>query len=255
MRRLFPAILLLLGTAIARGQSAPCPCPPAVPTPPPLWSGKAELSYLSTSGNTTTNSFGGGLDLQYKPAPWTFTLKAAYLRASSKPPGAMDTETTAETLTGELHAARDLTTRVDLFVGAQYLRNRFAGIRGLVGGDGGAGYKLLLGPVHSLRAEAGIGYTHESQLVGGDRNYASARAALAYKWTFSKTADFTNEFAFLEDLSDSSNWIVNEKAAISAALTSLFSLKASWTLVYDHVPVTGFRNTDTATSLALVAKF
>ena len=249
MRRLFPAILLLLGTAIARGQSAPCPCPPAVPTPPPLWSGKAELSYLSTSGNTTTNSFGGGLELEYKPSPWTFTLKTAYLRAST------NSVTTAETLTGDLKGVRDLTPRVDVFLAAHYLRNRFAGVRGLVGGDGGAGYKLLLGPVHSLRAEAGIGYTHEGQLVGGDRNYASARAGLGYKWTFSKTADFTNDVSFLEDLQASSNWIFSEKAAISAAMTSLLSLKASWTLIYDHVPVPGFKRTDTVTSLALVAKF
>ena len=57
------------------------------------------------------------------------------------------------------------------------------------------------------------------------------------------------------DLSDSSNWIVLEKAAVTAALTATFSLKASYTLLYNNEPVPTFSKTDTATAVALVAKF
>ena len=236
----------MASAALAQAPAPPSETPPA---PQPLWAGKAELSYLATSGNTTTSSLGSGLELNYKPTPWLFTLKLAYLRSST------DNVTTAEMFNGGLRGARDLTPRVDVFVDANYLRNRFAGIRGLVGGDGGAGYKILLGPVHMLRGEAAFGYTHERQVVGEDRNYANARAGLGYKWAFSKSADFTNDISFLEDLSESRNWIVNEKAAVTATLTSMLSLKASWTLLYDNVPVPGFKKTDTATAMALVAKF
>ena len=91
-----------------------------------------------------------------------------------------------------------------------------------------------------LRGELGMGYTHEDQLVGENRSYASARAGLGYKWQFSKTAAFTNELAYNYDLSDSSNWIVLEKAAVTAALTATFSLKASYTLLYNNEPVPTF---------------
>jgi putative salt-induced outer membrane protein YdiY len=38
-------------------------------------------------------------------------------------------------------------------------------------------------------------------------------------------------------------------------LTATFSLKASYTLLYRHEPVPTFKRTDTATAVALVAKF
>lgn len=59
----------------------------------------------------------------------------------------------------------------------------------------------------------------------------------------------------LHDLSDSSNWIASEKAAIAASLTTIFSLKASYALLYNNEPVPTFKKTDTATAVALVAKF
>jgi putative salt-induced outer membrane protein len=243
------AVFLWLALAGASALAQPCPCPSAPAGPPPLWFGSAELSFLSTSGNTSTSSLGAGLEVDYKPAPWTVIFKANYLRAES------DNVTTVEQFGGSLKGVRDLTPRVDVFARGSYLRNRFAGIDGLIAGDAGAGYKILLGPVHALRAEFGFGYTHEEQVVGDNRSYASARAGLDYKWQFSKTAAFTNEFAYNFDLSDSSNWIVAEKAAIAAALTATFALKASYTLLYNNEPVPTFKKTDTATAVALVAKF
>lgn len=249
MKTIMCAVLLSTlawGAAVAQD---PCPCPPAVPPPPPQWFGTANLSFLSTSGNTRTSTIGGGLEVNYKPDPWLFTFKAAYLRAST------DDVTTAESLAGSLRGARDLTPRVDVYVESTYQRNRFAGLNSLVGGDGGGGYKILVGPVHALRVEAGVGYTHESDTVGPSRDYANGHAGLGYKWTFSKTANFSNDFAYMLDFSDSSNWFITDKAAVTAALSSIFSLQASWTLLYRNEPVLGFRKTDTATAVALVAKF
>ena len=87
------------------------------------------------------------------------------------------------------------------------------------------------------------------------RNYANARAGLNYKWQFTKNAAFTNDFNFLADLSDTSNWFITEKAAITANISSVFALQASWTLLFRNQPVIGFDNTDTATAFGIVAKF
>src|SRR5512135_3557843 len=91
------AILSLLTAplaALAQTPECPCPCPcPAPPPPPPVWFGKADLSFLSTSGNTDTTSIGGSLELNYNPKPWLFTLKGAALHAAT------DGVTTAETFT------------------------------------------------------------------------------------------------------------------------------------------------------------
>jgi len=137
-----------------------------------------------------------------------------------------------------------------------------SGIDNLYGFDGGAGYKFLLGPVHFLRVEGGVGYTHEEDIITADdvsfttsRNYANAKAGLQYKWQFTKNAAFTNEFSYLVDLDDTANWFIGDKAAITAAISKVFALQASWTLLYRNQPVIGFGHTDTATAVGLVAKF
>lgn len=245
--------LWLAAAATAFAQAPPCPCPEAPPPPDPIWFGKGEFSFLSTSGNTDTTSIGGGLELNYRPKPWLFTLKGAYLRAAT------DGFTTAESFAGSLRASRDLTERLDVFVGAGYLRNRFAGINSLYSFDTGAGYKILLGPAHFLRVEGGVGYTREEDIILGvtqpSRGYANARAGTSYKWQFTKAAAFTNDFGFLLDLDETANWFINDKAAITAAISSVFSLQASWTLLYRNQPVEGFSATDTATAVGVVAKF
>jgi putative salt-induced outer membrane protein YdiY len=87
------------------------------------------------------------------------------------------------------------------------------------------------------------------------RNYANARTAVNYKWQFTKNAAFTNDFTFLVDLSATANWFITEKAAITANISSIFALQASWTLFFRNQPVPGFDNTDTATAFGIVAKF
>lgn len=250
MKILTRSLLLwcLVGAGVVLAQTPDCPCP-VTPPPPPLWTGSGEFSYLATTGNSKTSSLGLGIDVFYKPAPWTFELAFAYLHSST------DEVTTAERFKGGLSASRDLTERVDVFVKGAYLRDTFAGLDSLVAINSGAGYKLFNTPSQFLRASAGFGYTWENQTIGVDRNYANAVAGLNYKWTFSKTAFFSNDFGFLLDLADTNNWFINDTAAVTAALTSVFAIKASWTILYRHEPVPGFKTTDTTTAVSLVAKF
>jgi putative salt-induced outer membrane protein YdiY len=60
---------------------------------------------------------------------------------------------------------------------------------------------------------------------------------------------------YLLDFSDTKNWFITDKAAITAAISKIFALQASWTLLYRNQPVIGFGNTDTATAVGLLAKF
>ncbi|MGE5276532.1 MAG: YdiY family protein [Acidobacteriota bacterium] len=238
----------LLASAVALGQ-APCPCPPAPEGPPPLWTGKAELSYVATSGNTDTSSLGAGFELNYKPAPWTFTLTGAYLRASS------GGDLTAETLAGSLRGARGLTPRLDVFAAALYYRNRFAGVDSRYGGEAGAGYKIIDEKTLRLRAETAVGYTREDRIDFEAINYATARAGLDFGWKFSKSAELTELVSWTDNLKTTSDWFLSSTTALTANLTSVFALKASYTYLYDNVPVDDFAKRDTITSVALVAKF
>ena len=257
-------LALFLGAAAAGAalaQTADCPCP-VPPPPPPVWFGNAELAFLSTSGNTDTTSIGGGLEVNYNPKPWLFTLKGAALHAAT------DGVTTAENFTASMQASRDLTDHLDVFARAGWLRNRFSGINNIYNFDGGAGFKLLKSDTQFLRLEGGFGYTTEQDIVVGliapYRNYANVRAGLGYKWQITKTASFSNDFSYLLDLSDSKNWFITDKAAIAVSISKIFALQASWTLLYRNeppvkdastLPLTRYDKTDTATAVGLVAKF
>ncbi len=56
-------------------------------------------------------------------------------------------------------------------------------------------------------------------------------------------------------LAEARDWRVGNIVAITARLTSLFSLKASNTVRFANAQVPGFKSTDTNTAVALVAKF
>jgi putative salt-induced outer membrane protein len=256
-RLAFAASFLGVSLAAAASAQAPCPCPPAPGGPPPLWSGKGELSYLATTGNTDTSTFGAGIEVNYKPLPWTITLKGAFLRAEA------DNELKAESFAAALRGTRDLTPRIDVFVEGGYFRNRFAGIDSRYGGEAGAGYKVLDEKTLRLRFEAAFGYTREhdiekppSILDLGSFSYPTARAGLQFGWKFSKSAELTEELYWTENLDNTSDWILRSTTGLTAELTSIFALKASYTYLYDHVtPDPTIKQRDTITSVAIVAKF
>lgn len=244
--RLLTSLLVCLGPGVAAAQAPDAAAPPP---PPPLWSGKAELAYAATSGNTSTSSLGMGLDVVYRPAPWTVEAKFNYLRAAA------EHIVTAESVAGSVKGSRDLTPALDAFLQGGYQRNTFSGIDRRMGGDAGAGYKVIQRPDLLFRTEAAVGYLNESRVNGTTLNYATARAGLKLVWKFGKSADFTDEASWTEDLSDTANWILRNTASVSASMTSVLSLKLSYAIVSANEPVPGFKKTDTVTSAAVVAKF
>src|SRR5262245_524752 len=243
-------LCLAASGALLAQDAPPCPCPEPPPPPAPLWFGKVNFSFLSTSGNTDTTSIGGAAELNYNPKPWLFTLKGAYLYSST------DGVVTAESSAASLRANYDITPRFYVFGGAGYLRNTFSGIDSLWSIDGGAGYKLFDGSTQFLKAEGGVGWTSETDIfplpLGNvTRDYANIRAGLYYKWQFTKNANFTNDFTYLLDLDNTANYFITNKAAITADISKIFALSASWTLLWRNQPVPGFGHTDTATAVGI----
>lgn len=213
------------------------------------WSGSAELSFVSTSGNTDTESLGFGFEIAYKPGVWTTEAKLGYLRAES------DGVLTAEKLTGLLGLRRSLSERFDLYARTTFLQNEFAGVDSNWGIEAGGIYKALTGDRHFLDLSAGLGYTSEDRVSGESLEFAMATLGAAYKWKISESTDFTNDFGFVYDFEDSDNWRIANTTAVAAAINKLFSLKVSYALNYQNEPALGFEERDAVTSVALVAKF
>ncbi|MGA7615805.1 MAG: DUF481 domain-containing protein [Thermoanaerobaculia bacterium] len=217
--------------------------------PKPLWSGTAELSYVSTSGNTKTQTVGTATGVHYRPGAWDTQLEASFVRSES------DGEEKARTLTAMLGAARTIHNRLRGFGEIDYLKNRFAGINQRISEDVGVAYQVVSTDSNDLSINAGIGHTREDRIEGEDQSYANGRGGLKYAWKFSATASLSEDALFTQSFSDSRNWRVENALSLSAKVNSFLSLKVSHILNYVNAPVPGFGRTDTTTAAALVAKF
>jgi putative salt-induced outer membrane protein len=243
--RVCAVAFLLVFPSITLAQAPPAAPPP----PPPRWERKAELSFVSTGGNTDTQSLGLGASVVFRPPKWTTEARTAFVRNET------DSMETAKSWIFDFREARALSERAEVFGRYGYLTDRFAGIEHRNTIDGGVGYKLLLGPVHTLRVDGGLGYTSEGRVTGESQSFALVNIGSAYKWQFSKTADLTDSAVLTESLENHDEWRFTNAIALSAALTRIFSLKLSNDLKFNNSPVPGFEKTDRVTSAAIVAKF
>jgi putative salt-induced outer membrane protein YdiY len=246
MKLCLSTLLLIAVTVVATPVAAQTP--PADP-PPPRWERKAEVSFVSTGGNSETSTAGLGASMIWRPNPWTTEAKVAFVRSEA------DEIETARSLSADLRQARNLSPRVDLFARYGFLSDEFAGVDARNTIDGGVGYKLLLGPVHTLRVDAGLGYSHENRVTDDDLSFALINVGPAYKFRISENADITDAALFTQSLDEGEDWRFNNALALTAAISRVFSLKAQHEVKHVNAPVPGFEKTDTLMSVALVAKF
>jgi putative salt-induced outer membrane protein len=246
MKRLLLAACLLT-PGLLRADDAPCPAPP--PPPHPNWTAKAEASFVGTSGNSQTQTIGLGAEGEYKPGPWSVSGKGVFVRQENE-----NTESARRTFLG-VRVARNLEPRLAVFVRGEYFQDVYAGIDRRLLAEGGVAFEAVKKEKHLLRLEAGLGYTDEVRLPPPDLQFASGRLGALYQWKISNSAEFSEEGILALNLQDGGDWRYTNRAALSAALVSRFSMKVSYGIAYLHQPPAGRKNTDTTPGVALVAKF
>jgi len=236
----------------------PAPAPVVVPRPlptyeshpvPDRWSGKGELSYVATGGNTDTNTAKLAGEIQFKPARWALLARAAFLNSTT------ETGDRNQRVDGLLRASRGLTSRIDAFAQIVYLENTFAGISSSFYPLAGLSYDVFTSPTHVLTARVGLGYGQESRVLTPDRTFPTADSEIAYRWRLSKTAEFQQDTTFTTNMSRGRDWRAGSVTALTAALNALLSLKVSHVASYLNAPVEGFGGLDTVSSAAIVATF
>jgi putative salt-induced outer membrane protein len=237
----FVVVLVLGGSGLAAGQE------PA--EAPPIREGSAELSFVGTSGNTSTNSLGAGCAIVYRPEEWELTAKTAYVRTRSS------AVLSAEAFDTTLRAARSLTPRVSAFSRYGHLRDRFAGIAHRHGIDAGISVRVVTAERHELTVSGGAGYSSERRVVAPDVNSAVVPLGVLYEVRLSDTARVGNDLAFVASLQDAGDRRFTNVATLTARLTSQLSLKVSNTARHLSQPAPDFEPLDTVTAIALVATF
>jgi putative salt-induced outer membrane protein len=230
--RLISALVVVSASFSAMAQE--------VPESP--WSGKATLGYLATSGNTENSTLNSGVEVGFATGKWQHLASATAISAS-------DNEiATAEAYGLGWKSERNLTDTDFLFGRLDWRKDRFSGYDSQFSQTVGYGRRLINTDKHVLNVEVGAGSRQSKLNTGITENEAIFRGGAYYKWLFSETAEFRQDFT---TEAGSSNTYFESVSAISAKLLGDLALVASYTIKNNSDVPALTEKTDTYTALSL----
>ena len=225
------------------------------------WTGQGEAGFISSSGNTDSDSLNLGLKFAKAGKVWDHEIGLAAYQAST------EGNDTAENYSAGYTLKRNLTERSNIFFNLSYLDDEFDGFTEQLSAAIGYGYKFADGPKVKWEAGAGIGYrdTDElfvtrdeetgailSEVEGDDLSGATIVLRSDFEAKISETTKFVDNFK--AEIGSDNTYVEND-AALFVAISSAFSLKAGLLVRFNSDPAEGSDDTDTITSLSLVYGF
>lgn len=211
---------------------------------------ESEAGIAVASGNTKSKTYNVKQENSYKFDANVLKFKARFLNTFSN-----DVES-ARYILGSLRYERELNERFSLFVEEGLESDKFAGYYLRHNNDIGGKYNIYKVENFYWFVEAGYRYVNEK--LNNDshiyKNSLRAYTETEKKWTETVSTKYFLEY--LPNLKESKDYQINTELSVSAALSTMFSIKTAYLLRYDHLPAPGTSTkTDTLLTTALVAKF
>jgi len=227
------------------------------PTAHAQWSGKAELGFLTATGNTESTAANSKVDLMHDGAKWKSTLGFAALYSKGAE------FSTAERYEAGYQIDNKITDRFSWFVALRGEEDRFSSFAYQATVSTGASYTFIDNPATKLSASLGAGYRRSQtqeliesdagevldRIKGGADNEPVATLSSAYEHRFTETTKLTNKF-LAESGSD--NTAVQNDIALSVSMTKSFALAVGFGVRYNSDPPPLAERTDTLTTVNLV---
>ncbi len=256
-RRLLVTALSTLALAATAGAQTPVPTgAPAVDEKafkldaPGLYA-NADLSYVLTSGNSSSSSLGFKGDLTRRFTRQSISFAVGGIRASSSPDVRIavgtpsdfevqipEAEPTAEAYYGRGRYDYKLSDRLYYTLGAGWERNRFSGIENRWVIDTGIGYIFLNNARTSLRGAAGVTYTSEDYTVSSeqDGSFIGGRFGWDFRQQLFSATTFTHSLIGDQSFEDSAARRLDAQFGLHVAMSSKLGLKVNWRILYNNLP-------------------
>ena len=221
------------------------------------WTGKAELGFLSSSGNTEATSANTKFDLTHEGAKWRNNMFLGALYGEN-----------AEFATAERYEARyqadyKITDRASWFSAIRGEQDRFSGFAYQATVSTGASYKFIDAPTTKLTASLGAGLRRSKSetLVKTDAGEVIDRLegdiddepvvtfSSNYENDFTATTKLTNK---LLAESGSDNTAVQNDIAVQVSMTDALALAVGYAIRYNSNPPPLSESTDKTITVNLV---
>lgn len=222
--------------------------------------GEVELGILATSGNTTSTSFKGKVNLNQETESW----KNEFLFDSLFKQDEVEDEETGkeETATSEqkYFASAQGNYKLDkensaLFVYGSYEDNRFSGYKYQSSIAVGYSDRLLETEKSFLDYSVGPGYAYAKTDDEETEDSTIVRLAGKYEFQFSETAKFVQTLSTEAATDTSSNTRSKSETAVSARLMESLTMKAAFVVNHNSHVEEDKKKADTETSITVVYLF
>lgn len=212
------------------------------------WTGKAEAGLAIASGNADSKTANAKVAIARKQEAWEHSgsLAGLYVRSAG--------DTTARRWELGAQTRYSFGTKTFWFGAARYEKDRFSGFdhQGVV--NTGVGRHFIASDTTKLIAQVGVGYKFSESLptLTEPRDRESSIAGVASLEFEHKVAETTTLFdrASAEITSDN-NFLLNE-AGVRVRMSDRLALSLAWQVRHNTRPPSGFRKTDTLTTVNLV---
>jgi putative salt-induced outer membrane protein YdiY len=233
------------GGSVASAQ----PAAPAEPDAPPIWEVQLGASFVGTSGNSDTSSFGANFEAHRRWPAWV--LDGVANTVDNHQNGVQ----TAEQFMAGLRARRAISERISATSGIKLERDPFAGIDVRSTLDGGLAYSVVKRPQWTFDALSSIAWTHEDRVTGETLDEVGAVLGALNKYTFGTTGDTTQRFTFYPNFTTATRYRSEAEVTAQAAMNKRLALKLGFLWRYAHDPVPGFKRSDTTTTASIVVRW
>jgi putative salt-induced outer membrane protein len=232
------------------------------PPPPPQgqWTGKGQVGFLASQGNSEAKSANALIDMSLLEDPWKHSLHLGGLYGETAHIVA------AERWDALWQSNYDFTKTLYVFGALRYAHDMFSGFQYQASGSTGLGYKIIDSSAVQLSAQLGAGYRRSrAELIVKDASGAVvSRTPLESTGDAVVTAgvDYSQALTGTTTLSDkllvesgSSNTLVTNALALSVKMSNRLALSLGYNLQNNSKPPVGLKKLDTSETVNLVFAF
>lgn len=207
-----------------------------------------ELSYVNTSGNSSTSSFSTKLEATTALSEQR-SLKAKVNILYSKNEG----KSSANKYDIELDYNHMLNEKAYSYYGINYIKDQFSDYDYRLNTGPGLGYKLLNTNIQTLDIQAGLDYANDKFKTGKVEKYIASRAEVNYKYKINDNLKFKQMLSYLISLEDSEKYFATSDTSLSVKMTENLSLGLSYKI--DYVNKTSKKHSDRKLLTSLIIDF